>query len=126
MPSGPALLPLSLAVWLVFISTSATADSLSRNVPATGLPGIALIIDDLGHQHGPEPEAIRKQFRRLLDIARKQGAALGIGHPHAATLQVLREEIENLEIQGVELIPVARLIAMQNRRNESWHAYLSR
>ena len=73
-----------------------------------------------------EPEAIRAEFRRLLDIARRQGFALGIAHPREQTLQVLREEIEKLESQGVELITVARLIELQNRKNESWHAFLSR
>jgi polysaccharide deacetylase 2 family uncharacterized protein YibQ len=74
----------------------------------------------------PDPEAIRAEFRRLLDIARRQGFALGIAHPHTETLQVLREEINKLESQGVALITVARLIELQNRRDESWHAFLSR
>jgi len=73
-----------------------------------------------------EPEAIRAEFRRLLGIARKQGFALGIAHPRTQTLQVLREEIDKLESQGVELITVTRLIELQNRSNESWQAFLSR
>jgi len=272
MNSVAAILQLFLAVWLVFAAIAATADNSSLDAPETGLPGIALIIDDLGNQHeqgkrvvrlpgpvacsflpyGPftgslakqahlqnkevllhlpmqavsheraldekgmltlnmtrqqfmttlqqdldavphvsglnnhmgslltrhpghmawlmqsirergslffvdsrttdgtvasrlarvygipsvernvfldnelDPEAIRAQFRRLLDIARMQGVALGIGHPHAVTLQVLREEIGSLATQGVELMPVARLIELQNRRNEAWHTFLSR
>ena len=61
----------------------------------------------------------------MLDIARRQVFALGIAHPHTETLQVLREEIDKLESQGVALIAVARLIELQNRSNESWHAFLS-
>ena len=72
------------------------------------------------------PEAIRAEFRRLLDIARRQGFALGIAHPRTETLQVLREEIDRLESQGVALITVAHLIELQNRSNESWQAFLSR
>jgi len=73
-----------------------------------------------------EPEAIRAQFRLLLDTARRQGTALGIGHPHAATLQILREEIDNLHTQGIALMPVAHLIELQNRRDRLWQASLSR
>ena len=99
----------------------------------------ATVAGDLAHKHGvpsiernifldndQDPEAIRSQFRLLLDVARRQGTALGIGHPHETTLMVLQEEIEKLETEGVELIPVARLIALKNRRSGSWQALLSR
>ena len=97
------------------------------------------VAGDLAHKHGvptvernifldndQDPEAIRRQFHQLLDVARRQGTALGIGHPHATTLMVLREEIGKLEAEGIELIPVARLIALKNRGSGSWQALLSR
>ena len=88
--------------------------------------GVPSVERNIFLDNDPEPEAIRAQFQRLLDIARRQGTALGIGHPHASTLEVLRDEIGKLESQGVELIPVARLIELQNTRNRSWYTFLSR
>ena len=109
---------------LFFVDSRTTDETVAGSLArAYGIPSSErnVFLDNV-----PDPEAIRAQFRRLLEMARRQGTALGIGHPHEATLEVLRDEIGRLEKQGVELIPVARLIELQNRRNKSWHVYLSR
>jgi len=59
-------------------------------------------------------------------MARRDGTALGIGHPNPATLGVLVEELNNLGDHGVQLIPVARLIELQNNRQLAWQASSSR
>lgn len=46
---------------------------------------------DLFLDNERNPAAIRFQFQKLLSMARKNGSALGIGHPYPETLQVLRE-----------------------------------
>ncbi|HXU46184.1 MAG TPA: divergent polysaccharide deacetylase family protein, partial [Thermoanaerobaculia bacterium] len=56
------------------------------------------------------PEAIRAQFARLLDLARKRGAAIAIGHPHPTTLAVLADEIPKAKAQGFEFVPVSYLL----------------
>jgi polysaccharide deacetylase 2 family uncharacterized protein YibQ len=109
---------------LFFVDSRTTDETVAGSTAHSyGVPSVErnIFLDN-----DPEPEAIRAQFQRLLDIARRQGTALGIGHPHAATLEVLRDEIGKLESQGVELIPVARLIELQNTRNRSWYTFLSR
>lgn len=58
----------------------------------------------------PSPEAIRYQFRRLLDLARRRGAAIAIGHPYPATLEVLAAEIPLAREQGYEFVPVSYLL----------------
>ncbi|MGB5474879.1 MAG: divergent polysaccharide deacetylase family protein [Gammaproteobacteria bacterium] len=73
-----------------------------------------------------EPEAVRAKFRELVRLARRDGTALGIGHPYPATLEVLVEELNNLGDHGVQLIPVARLIELQNNRQLVWQASSSR
>jgi hypothetical protein len=70
--------------------------------------------------------AIQVQFQRLLDIARREGSALGIGHPHAETLAVLREELARLDDYNIQLVPVSRLIEIEHRRKGVWQASLSR
>ena len=70
--------------------------------------------------------AIQAQFRRLVDIARREGLALGIGHPHAETLAVLRQELARLDDYTIQLVPVSRLIEIEHRRKGVWQASLSR
>ncbi|HEY3171720.1 MAG TPA: divergent polysaccharide deacetylase family protein [Thermoanaerobaculia bacterium] len=54
-------------------------------------------------------EAIERSFRDLLRKAKKDGTALAIGHPHAATLALLERELPSLRSEGVELVTVSAL-----------------
>jgi polysaccharide deacetylase 2 family uncharacterized protein YibQ len=57
-----------------------------------------------------DPAAILHQFNRLIDKAVRQGSAIGIGHPHDATLTVLEAMLPQLKAAGIELVPVSRLV----------------
>lgn len=70
-------------------------------------------------------EAVRAQFERLLQLARRQGSAVAIGHPHASTLQVLEQALPRLSEQGVRLVPVSRLVQQQFVRDSQWRLSLS-
>ena len=64
---------------------------------------------------------IRGQLRRLIAEAKRRGSAIGIGHPYPDTLAVLAEELPKLADQGIQLVPVSRLV--ERERNEAlWHA----
>lgn len=39
---------------------------------------------------------IRRQFNRAVDLARRNGSAIAIGHPHPATVRVLQQMVYNL------------------------------
>lgn len=58
----------------------------------------------------PRPEAVRHQFRRLLEAARERGAAIAIGHPHPHTLAVLEEEVPLAVERGYRFVPVSYLL----------------
>jgi polysaccharide deacetylase 2 family uncharacterized protein YibQ len=57
-----------------------------------------------------DPAAIREQFRRLLQVALEEGAAIAIGHPHAETLEVLREEVPKAAALGYRFVPVSYVL----------------
>ncbi|KRT59396.1 divergent polysaccharide deacetylase family protein [endosymbiont of Ridgeia piscesae] len=86
--------------------------SAQENLVATGRRDVFL--DNLR-----QPEAIRAQFKRLLALARSQGHAIGIAHPHPETLEVLEALLPELEQQGIRLVPVSQLI---NQGRSQWHA----
>lgn len=61
----------------------------------------------------PERDAIRFQFRRLVEEARLKGSAIGIGHPYPETLAFLADVLPTLgEEFGVELVPVEALLSV--------------
>jgi len=79
--------------------------------------GLAVRARDVFLDHdAPDQAKIRKQFKRLVKIARAKGSALGIAHPRKESLQVLREELSRLADYGVQLVPASEL--MQAPRNE--------
>ncbi len=55
------------------------------------------------------PERVCQQIRALISVAREQGEAIGIGHPHEATLIALGQCGEELR-QEVELVGVSSLV----------------
>lgn len=55
------------------------------------------------------PAYIRKQFGKLIDLAVKNGEAVGIGHDRPNTIAVLKEMIPQLEEKGVELTYISDL-----------------
>ena len=109
---------------LFFIDSRTTKATVARQLAFEyGVPSSSrnVFLDN-----NPEPEAVRAQFRKLVAIAKRDGTALGIGHPFPGTLGVLTEELENLHRQGVQLLPVSRLIELQNERSIAWQTSLSR
>ena len=56
------------------------------------------------------PQAIRRQLKRLIQLAKLKGEAIGIAHPHEVTLKVLKEDVPKLSSNGIELVPVSQLV----------------
>ena len=56
---------------------------------------------------------IHGQFKELIKVAKRKGYALGIGHPHASTIEVLAQELQNIERHGVKFISLKTLLLKQ-------------
>jgi hypothetical protein len=91
-----------------FLDSRTTADSVAY--PAARELGMAAAERDVFLDPDLDPEAIRAQFHRLLDLARREGSAVAIGHPHPATLQVLAEEVPLARGLGYTFVPVSHLL----------------
>ena len=59
---------------------------------------------------GNNPRAIRKQLEELTRTAKKNGRAIGIGHPHPATIAELKKWLAKIDDEGIEVVPVSALV----------------
>ena len=53
---------------------------------------------------------IRKNISELAKIAKAEGKAIAIGHPHSSTIKSLREMIPRLRESGIEIVPLSEVI----------------
>ncbi|MDT4812502.1 hypothetical protein FQZ97_454650 [compost metagenome] len=83
--------------------------------------GLASLSRDIFLDDDQSPAAVAAQFDAALKLARKQGSALMIGHPHPATLELLERELPRLKERGFELIDVEMLIALRGNRATAAH-----
>lgn len=65
---------------------------------------------DIFLDHNLSPASIRLQIRRLIRLARLQGSALAIGHPHEVTLKALQESAAQFRNEGIEVAPARDLL----------------
>jgi polysaccharide deacetylase 2 family uncharacterized protein YibQ len=54
--------------------------------------------------------SIEHEFERLKDIARREGAAIGIGHPIPETLTFLEAALPELEAEGFRLVSLTEIL----------------
>ncbi len=54
--------------------------------------------------------AIARQFAHLEAVARRNGSAVGIGHPHRATLDVLARWLPEARARGFAIVPVSAIV----------------
>ena len=94
--------------WL-FLDSRTTAETVAESRARRA--GVATTWRDVFLDNVPRENAIRAQLGELLATARRDGTAVGIGHPYPETVQVLAEALPRLGATGVRLVPLSRLIA---------------
>ena len=93
---------------LFFIDSRTTSDSMGR--PSARLFQIPFAERDVFIDHYLKPNFIRKQIKELIRIARLNGAAVGILHPHSTTYQILHETLPDLKNQ-VQLVSASKIVS---------------
>ena len=56
---------------------------------------------------------IDRQFRKLIDVAKRRKTAIAIGHPYAETIAYLKLALPMLEAEGIKVIPVSEVIRLR-------------
>lgn len=65
-----------------------------------------------------ESGSIAREFDQLIEVARRKGTAVAIGHPHPETLAFLEANLGRLREAGIELLPVSQLIRYRRLLDE--------
>jgi uncharacterized protein len=65
---------------------------------------------DVFLDHKQQRKYIRQQFKELIRVAKRNGSALGIGHPHISTIEVLSEVLQDVEKYGVKFVSIKTLL----------------
>ena len=92
---------------LYFDDSRTTVETLCK--PSARLFQIPFAQRDVFLDHVATAEFIRKQLNELVRIAQHNGYAVGIGHPHSLTYQVLREMLPELQ-KKVRLVPASEIV----------------
>ena len=98
---------------LMFLDSKTVGGSLG--VEAAQRAGVPVVARDIFIDHDQDPGFIAAQLRALEDLAQRRGYAIGIGHPHAATLEALESWIPEAQARGVSFVPVSAILGLQER-----------
>lgn len=97
---------------LYFVDSRTTAQTVAQTVAQEHqIPNLAR---DVFLDHEISEEAVDREFKRLINIARKFGTAIAIGHPHEVTVSYLERELPKLGEQGVAVATVSALWMIRN------------
>ena len=92
---------------LYFIDSRTSSKTLCK--PSARLFQIPFAQRDVFLDHFQDPDFIRKQIKELIRLAQRNGQAVGIGHPHTITYEILREMMPELE-KKVKLVPASEIV----------------
>ena len=92
---------------LYFIDSRTSGKTLCK--PSARLFQIPFAQRDVFLDHAQDPDFIRRQIKELIRIAQRNGQAVGIGHPHSITYEVLREMMPELQ-KKVKLVPASEIV----------------
>jgi len=93
---------------LMFLDSRTTshsvASSIARGMHLPALGRDVFLDDDMS------PVAVRASLAKVETVARRQGYAIAIGHPHDATVDALVEWLPAVAAKGFTLVPVSAIL----------------
>jgi len=75
--------------------------------------GVAALARDVFIDNEETFDAVTAQLRKTEQVARKQGYAVAIGHPHDATIDALAAWLPTLKDKGLVLMPISAILRRQ-------------
>ena len=99
---------------LFFVDSFTTHRSIALDLARES--GIPAVKRDVFLDTRRDSAAIAEKFTELKQLAVVRGLALGIGHPYPETLTFLEQALPVLAAEGIELIGISRLVALESKR----------
>ncbi|MBX2810066.1 MAG: divergent polysaccharide deacetylase family protein [Cellvibrionaceae bacterium] len=93
---------------LYFIDSRTTSNSIAWQVARQYQ--IPTLKRDIFLDHQRDSAFIEAQFTQLIELAKRRGYAIGIGHPYPETLDFLARQIPLLAKDNIELIPTSQIV----------------
>ena len=94
---------------LFFIDSYTTHESVALQIAKE--TGIEARKRDVFLDPDRDPQTVVREFERMKRLAQERGAIVAIGHPYAATLDLLERELPNLAAEGYLLVTISELMA---------------
>ncbi|KEF30510.1 Putative divergent polysaccharide deacetylase [Marinobacter nitratireducens] len=101
---------------LYFVDSRTIASSIAADVAQAYQ--IPTMTRDVFLDHQQTEAFVDKQFRRLIKLARENGTAIAIGHPHKVTVDYLEKHLPELDRQGIGIATVSGIWALRNNNQE--------
>ncbi len=93
---------------LFFVDSYTTHESVALQIASEA--GVAARKRDVFLDPDRAPETVAREFERMKRLAEERGSVVAIGHPHAATLELLERELPKLADEGFELVAISALV----------------
>ncbi|MEG3766290.1 divergent polysaccharide deacetylase family protein [Alteromonas sp. 14N.309.X.WAT.G.H12] len=94
---------------LFFIDSRTSAQTVAEETALDA--GIPVARRHVFLDHVRTEAAMAREYARLLKLAREQGVAVAIAHPHPETLRFLQSKLPHLQAQGISLATVSDLFS---------------
>lgn len=93
---------------LYFVDSRTTPDSVAETIARRR--GLRAETRDVFLDNDTDLLSINARFNELIRIARRNGQAIGIGHPYPETISYLRKVLPLLREAGIEVVPASALV----------------
>lgn len=94
---------------LYFVDSKTIGSSVAADMARDA--GISYAERDVFLDHEITVEFINGALKKLEKVAQKKGYAIGIGHPHQATITALKTWIPTLKDKGLTLVPASAVLS---------------
>lgn len=101
---------------LAFYDSRTTA--ASKSVELALSYGVSMAERDVFLDNDIEAGAVDKQLERLELLARRNGSAIAIGHPHKVTFEQIAQWAQTLKSRNIMLVPPS--VILKDRRTPKW------
>jgi len=97
----------------IYVDSLTSANSVAKKIAEENQ--IPFLSRDIFLDNKKDLEYITNKFIELVAIAKEEGSALAIGHPHSNTIEILSRFLKDIDKYGVKLIGIRSLI--KKRKN---------